>query len=214
MFLECPYCKQPLHYYSEYANAEVKAETKNGYKDFKAFTTFSVKKGFLPKLGSTEFIIKKSKKIKRDIKFKLEDILNIDLKNMKALSSDLNGCFWFDNSMIKDAKITAKQQHFSLFLEGDYNIDNEYADFQVFGKYNESVEKKIKVLFVPLSWIVNIVFKPEHTYEQYKNKLKCVPDTSAKSEEEKSFRVKINGNMNNSDKKSGNNLQVEMKRIL
>ena len=25
-FLECPYCMQPLHYYSEYADAEVEAK--------------------------------------------------------------------------------------------------------------------------------------------------------------------------------------------
>ncbi|MBQ9245329.1 hypothetical protein IJ182_03570 [bacterium] len=189
------------------ADATLVAKTKKGIENINAFVNFSIKDGYLPKLGSTEFMINKSRMIKKPLKFKVSDVVNIDIKNMKALSSDVEGSFYLNDDLIKDAKITSSQKYLSLLIEGDYDTYKQYADFSILGKYNNSKITKIKILFVPLSLIVKVILRPEKTMEKYKLKLKEVPEIEAESDEISAFRVKINGNINNND------VKVEMKSI-
>lgn len=191
------------------ANALFKIETKNGILDRKGYLNFSIKDGYLPQLGSTEFIIKKSKRIRKSFKFKLEDIINIDIKNMEALSSDIDGCFRIDNGQIDDLNITSSQKYLSLLVVGNYNIDSQETNLQLFGKYNNKEISKIKIFHLPLSFIVKIIFHPEKTMEKYKEILKKVPEVKAENKKDESaFRVKMNGNINKND------VKVEMKSII
>ena len=189
------------------ANAKIHACTKKGINDIQANVYFTVKDGYLPQLGSTEFMIKKSKMIKKPLKFKLQDIVNIDLKNMQALSSDLQGNFVYDNQYIRNAHITSSQKYLSLLIEGDYDIDSEQADFRILGKYNKNQISKVKILFIPLSLILKTVLQPENSFNKYKDKLKEVPNILGSEEDKCAFRVKLKGNLNNND------VKVEMKRI-
>ena len=190
------------------ADAELFAKAQNNFERIQGNAKFKITQGYLPKLGNTEFIIKKSKKVKREFKFKIQDIINVEVKNVKALASDLEGSFDLTNEAISNILITSKQKYLSLLIEGDYNLENNYADLNMYGKYNKTEERKIKILFVPLSWIVKIIFKPEHTFEQYKHKLKKVPSIKADEDDEHAFRVKVNGDLNS------DNFHVEMRRII
>ena len=192
------------------ANGILKIKTKNGIEDKCGNIKFSIKNGYLPKLGSTEFIIKQSKIIKKPIKFTIQDAVNIDIKNMKALQSNIEGTFDINNGYISNTYITSSQKYLSLLLLGDYNIIKQHADIHLFGKYNNKEVSKIKIFFVPLSWIVKIMFKKEKTYDKYKKELNEVPDIQAENTENISaFRVKITGNIN-----QHNAAKVEMKSIL
>ena len=190
------------------ANASLKAKFKNGFNNVNAKAHFSVKQGFLPQLGSTEFMIKKSRMIKRPLKFKVSDIVNIDMKNMKALSSDIEGNFAIDNYDLKNVKITSSQKYLSMLIEGDYNLKKENGELNLLGKYNKEEVRRVKILFVPLGWILKFAFKPENTYEIYKDKLKEVPKINADKEEESAFRVKVKGDLNKRD------IYVELKSII
>ncbi len=190
------------------ANASLTANTRNGFDDVKASVDFSVENGFLPKLGSTEFMIKKSKLVKRPFKVKVSDIVNIDVKNMKALSSNLKGHFSLDNQKIENAKISSSQKYFALLIEGNYDIDNEQANLNIFGKYNQDKISRVKILFVPLSFILKVILRTENPTNEYQTKLSEVPPVEInENEKESAFRVKIDGNINNND------VKVEMKRI-
>lgn len=190
------------------AGAQLHAESMNKLKDIKATAVFSVDDGYLPKLGSTEFIIKKSGKSKEPLKIKLSDITNLDISKSKAFASDIKGSFDVDNYNMKNINITSKQKYLSLFIEGGYDIQYQYADLRLWGKYNKAAQKGVRVLFVPLSWVVKILFKPEHTKELYKNKIDIVPDVVANPDDVQAFRVKVKGNINN------NNVSVELKSVI
>ena len=183
------------------ANASLHAQTRNKLEYIKAEGAFWVEQGYLPKLGSTSFMLK-------DRKFQLSDIVNIDIKNMKALSSNISGKFVVDNEMFKDVQIKSQQKYLSLFVEGDYNMSSQYADVNLFGKYNNSQISRVKILFVPLSWLVKIIFRPEKSMVKYKEKLNKVPKIEADSKEQKAFRVKVQGDLNNND------VKVELKSII
>lgn len=189
------------------ASASLHAITKDNLNHIKAKAKFSIKDGYLPKIGSTEFIIKRSKQNKEPLKVKFSDIINIDISKSKALSSDLCGSFDINNHTLDNVQIFSKQKYLSLFIEGNYNIDKENAHLELFGNYNKNAQKRVKILFIPLSIITKIIFKPEYTKEQYKNKIKDIPPINATEEETETFRVKMDGNLNKND------IKVELKSI-
>jgi hypothetical protein len=187
------------------ANATLHAILKHNFDDINAYATFSIKDGLMPQLGSTEFIIKKSKKNR---KIKLSDIINIDIKNMKALSSDLDGSFCFNDDEIYNAKITSTQKFLSMLIEGKYNIEHQNADLNLYGKYNNQEISRVKILFIPLSYIVKFVFKEEKSKQKYQTKLNEIPKITATQNETSYFRVKMQGNLNKND------IKVELKSII
>ena len=112
-----------------------------------------------------------------------------------------------DNHDLKNVKITSSQKYLSLLIEGNYNIVKENGALELLGKYNKEQVRRVKILFVPLSWILRFTFKPENTYEIYKKKLAEVPKIEANKEEECAFRVNVKGDLNKKD------LFVELKNI-
>ena len=189
------------------ASAKLHAKIKSNFDEIKANASFAIKNGFLPKIGSTEFIIKRANKSKKPLKVRLSDIINIDLSKSTALKSDLCGTLNIHNSELKDVEIYTKQKYLSLFIEGNYNIEKENARIKMWGKYNKNAQKRIKILFIPLSVIMKIIFKPEPTMHIYKKQLNKIPCIQATENETEFFRVKILGNLNNND------LKVDLKSI-
>ncbi len=189
------------------ASGSIHAETKNKFQNIKAHINFDMKDGYLLQLGSTEFMLKKSRKLKRPLKIRLKDIINIDITRTKSLSSDIKGAFDMENYLVKNIHLTSQQKYLSLLIEGEYNIEEQDADLKLWGKYNKNAQKGVRILFIPLSWIVNIIFRPEKTLNLYIDKIKQVPDIVAQKKEEKYFRVKLRGNLND------NNVKVELKTI-
>ena len=112
-----------------------------------------------------------------------------------------------DNNILKDIAITSRQKNLSLLFEGEYNIESENTDLMIFGKYNNDAQKRVKILFMPLSFVVKLIFRPENSYENYKAKFEKVPDINTKPGNVSLFRVKIKGSPKE------DNMDVEMKRI-
>ena len=77
----------------------------------------------------------------------------------------------------------------------------------MYGKYNKEAPKGIKILFIPLNWILNIVFRSESTMDLYKDKLEKIPSIESDASKNAYFRVKLSGDLNNG------NIDVELKGI-
>lgn len=172
------------------ANATLHIDTKRKLDDIKAKGKFSIDNGFLPKLGSTEFMIKNNKKIK------VADLVNIDFSKKKALESDIKGSFVMDNTLLKDIKLTSRQKYLSMLITGEYEMKRQHAMMHLFGKYNKEAPKGVKIFFVPLNFILKVVFRPENSMNIYRNELKQIPPIETEKANEKYFRVKLEGNLN------------------
>ncbi|MBQ3640933.1 hypothetical protein II906_03280, partial [bacterium] len=183
--------------------------TKKRFNDIKAHTEFTIKDGYLPQLGSTEFLIKHSKRNKKPIKIRIKDFVSFDMAKQKALCSNIKGSFDIDNYNMENIELAVQHAQLSFYLEGDYNMKSQTADIKLYGNYNTKLINNVKILFVPLSWIIKLVFKPEQTIQKYRNKLNKIPNISSDSKEHNYFRVKMQGKIN--DKKD---LKLELKRIL
>lgn len=186
------------------AQATLHVQTFNKFQDLYAKGNFKVDDGFLPSLGDTEFMLgRKGKKHK----LRVSNLTNIDFSHKDALSSDLKGSFELYNYNLKNINITSQQSFMSLFINGDYNILTSDAVINIYGKYDMDAPKGIKVLFVPLNWILKLVLRPEDSREIYKTCLEKIPPVSGKPERWQYFRVNANGNLKTND------VNVVLKRI-
>lgn len=184
------------------ANAKLRLQTFDDLKKIKADADFELKNGELTKINS-----KISKSLnKTSIESNLES--KFSSKTQENLSgADIKGSFEFDNFssdsyVLKDIDLTSKQESFSMFLEGDYDILRENADIDIFGKYNVEAPKGIKVFFVPLNWILNFVFLKKEDKNNYLSQINKIPEFKKQNfnkknkNKQKLFKINIDGNLN------------------
>jgi len=183
------------------ADGHLKIKTFNKFNDIKAYTEFKINDGNITKLGDIEFTTKRDKKIK------VSDIINIDTKDNSGFSSDIEGNFYFDNYKIYDINLTSQQKYLAFLIKGNLDIRRDYADLMLFGKYNTTAGKGVKILFIPISFIIKFIFRPENTFKSYKPLLSKIPDIEAKKDEINYFRMFFKGNFR--DK-----VDVELKSIV
>lgn len=183
------------------ANADLKIETIKRFHDINAHANFEIDNGFLPKIGNTEFILFHSKKVK------LEDIVNVDLTRRNSFQANIKGSFDFNKTKIKNLNLTSSQQYLALFIEGNHNIKNSYTDINIYGKYNKTTPKGVKVIHIPLNLLLKVILKMEDTKAYYQPELDKIPPIDAAKEDEQYFRVKLKGNI------KSDNVDVELKRI-
>ncbi len=182
--------------------------TKNKLEKLNADVKFAIKHGALTKLGSREFIIKKAKDSNKTYKFKLPDITNIEEKRFTAIKSDINGSFKVNNEKLKDINIFSKHKYLAIFAEGFYNIDSQNTKITIWGKFNKDAQKGIKILFVPLSVVTKIVFRPEKTKDIYTHEIEKIPNIDATENQTEIFKVSLFGNINDNSK-----LKIDLKRL-
>lgn len=200
------------------AFATLHVKMKNKLNDIKAKATFAITDGFLPKLSSQEFILggkkKKNKKPsllnKLNIKVSISKLVNIDFsKPTKDLYTNVYGSFDINNEEVSNIKLFSKNDMLSFFVEGNYDIDNQCGNLDLWGKSNKTKAKKIRILKIPINLIYKIVFKTEHTQSQYADKLKQIPPVKAAiTDEVNTFRVSASGNLNETD-----HLKIILKNI-
>ena len=172
------------------ANAKVDLSAKDMFKYIDAHCWFEVKEGFLPKLGDSEFAIKNSK-------YKLSQITNYDLAQRDEMQFDIKGAFDVHNTEVKNIDIKTYAPDSAMYLEGNYEMEKQYADLQLFWKYSKESPKGIRIFCVPLSLILKVVFRPEHSMEMYKNQFAKVPAINVSEKRTNFYRVHLNGDINN-----------------
>ena len=182
------------------ANAKVDLNAKDMFKFLDIHCVFEIKEGFLPRLGDTEFMMKNSK-------YKLSEITNLDLTQKDLMKDDIKGSFDVHNTELKNINITTWHELSAIYLKGNYEMEKQYADLQLFWHYSKEAPKGIRILGIPLKLILRVVFKPEHSKDIYKSELSKIPEICADENNSVYYRVKLNGNINN------NNVKLILKEI-
>ena len=189
------------------ANGVLYIKTFNKLDDIKAKLIFRIDKGYMPQLGDIEIKNRFTRK-----KIKLSNLIKVRNENNEPINpaeyaSDIMGSLYVNNSKLENILITSKQKNLSLLIEGNCNLEEDSANLMMFGKYSNDKHRKIKILFMPFSFVAKLLFRPENTLENYKDKFNKVPDVNTNPANVNLFRIKL-------DKKPGeNNTDIEMKRI-
>jgi len=172
------------------ASAKVNLDAKDMFRFLDAHCEFEVKEGFLPKLGDTEFMMKNSK-------YKLSEITNFDLSQKDLMKDDIKGSFDVHNTELKNINITTWHELSAMYLEGNYEMEKQLADLQLFWKYSKDAPKGIRIFGIPLSLILKVVFRPEHSKDMYYAKFSKVPNINTSEKNTTYYRIRLNGDINN-----------------
>lgn len=172
------------------ASAKVNLDAKDMFRFLDANCSFEVKEGFLPKLGDAEFAIKNSK-------YKLSQITNIDLTQKDLMKDDIKGTFDVNNTQLKNINITTWHELSAMYLEGNYEMEKQLADLQLFWHYSKEAPKGIKIFGIPLSLILKVAFRPEHSKELYETKLQQIPKINSDEKNSNYYRIQLKGDINN-----------------
>ena len=182
------------------ANAKAEINAKDMFRFLDAHCMFEVKEGFLPKLGDTEFMLKKTK-------YKLSEITNFDLTQKDLMKDDIKGTFDVHNTELKNINITTWHELSAMFLEGSYEMEKQYADLHLFWHYSKEAPKGIRIFAIPLSLILKVVFRPERSKELYESKLQQIPEIRDNDKNSRYYRIYLKGDINN------NKINLELKEI-
>ena len=172
------------------ANAKVNLFARDMFEYLDAHCWFEVKEGFLPKLGDAEFTVNNSK-------YKLSKIINYDLTQKDEMKFDIKGVFDVHDTEIKNVDITSYSYDSAMYLEGNYEMEKQYADLQLFWKYSKESPKGIRIFHIPLSFILKVVFRPEHSMSTYEKQFAKVPAIDADKRNTNHYRVHLKGDINN-----------------
>ena len=171
------------------AQAKVDIDAKDMFRLLDANCTFEVKEGYMPKLGDKEVAI-------NDSKYKLSEITNLDLSQKDLMKDDIKGSFYVHNTEINDINLTTWHPLSAMFLEGNYDMEKQYADLQLFWHYSKEAPKGVRIFGIPISLILKVVFRPEYSKEMYKSKLSKIPQINADDKNTIYYRVQLKGDIN------------------
>ena len=81
-----------------------------------------------------------------------------------------------------------------MFIEGFYNYIKEQGNLDIWGKYDNSAIKQIKVLHIPLNWIVNVLVPTERNKAETQTYLVKIPPIGVDNSKAKYFRINLKAN--------------------
>ena len=172
------------------ANAEIHSQTDKNWENWNATTKFDIQDGALPGLEKLEFSIDKN----LNKKAKVSDYVKFNAKKKGNIKSHITGFFRCDDIFVRDIDIRMQHEFSSAYIEGFYNSITEQGNINIWGKYDNSAIKQIKVLHIPLNWIVNILVPSERKKAEVQTHLKKIPPIGVDNSKAKYFKINIKAN--------------------
>jgi len=173
-----------------YANAELHSKTGKNWENWDAVAKFDIQDGELPGLEKLEFTVDKT----LNKKAKVSDYVKFNAKKKGNIKSHISGFFKCDDIFIRDIDIRTQHEFASTYIEGFYNYIKEQGNLDIYGKYDNSAIKQIKVLHIPLNWIVNVLVSTEGKKDETQTKLDKIPPIGVDNNSAKYFRINLKAN--------------------
>ena len=96
--------------------------------------------------------------------------------------------------LIRDIDIRMQHEFASAYIEGLYNYITEQGNLDIWGKYDNSAIKRIKVMHIPLNWLVNILMPAEKKQAETQTSLNKIPPIGIDDSHAKYFKINLKAN--------------------
>ncbi len=186
-------------------NIELSCEGKNFEKCMQTLngsTTFNVKDGRMPKLGSLEYLLKAGNLVKGGItSLSINSVIDLITPMKTGEFSNIYGSILIKDGIAENIEITTQGKDLSLFIGGKYNFATAIADMEVLGM----LSRKISTMFGPIGNIsVNTLFNliPGIDLSKDSNVLENInkiPGIEITNKSYRKFLAIIKGNINGDD---------------
>lgn len=165
-------------------------------------TTFNVKDGNMPKLGSLEYLLKASNLVKGGFTgISINSVIDLISPLKLGQFTDIYGNVLIEDGLTKTLEITTKGDDLSLFMDGKYNFATSVADMQVLGL----LSRKISNLLGPIGNVsINTLFNviPGINLEKDSpnlERINKIPGIELSNKAYRKFVADIKGNINGDD---------------
>ena len=175
-----------------YANADLHSKTGKNWENWDATAKFEIQDGALPGLEELEFTVDKN----LNKKAKVSDYVKFNAKKKGNIRSNISGFFKCDDVFIRDIDIRMQHEFTSAYIDGFYNYITQQGNLDIWGKYDNSVVKQIRVLYIPLNWLVNALVPSEKKDAETQTDLDKIPPIGIDDSKAKYFRINIKANEN------------------
>ena len=172
------------------ANAEIHSKTGKNWENWNAYAKFDIQDGALPGLEEMKFSVNKN----LNKKVKVSDYVKFNAKKKGNIKSHIIGFFKCDDVFIHDVDIRMQHEFASVYIEGFYNYMIEQGNVDIWGKYDNSAIKKIKVLHIPLNWLVNVLVPTEKNKAEIQINLDKIPPIGVDDSKAKYFKINLKAN--------------------
>ena len=173
-----------------YANAEIHSKTGKNWENWDATAKFDIQDGALPGLEKLQFSIDENK----NKKAKVSDYVKFNAKRKGNVKSHISGFFRCDDIFIRDIDVRMQHEFTSAYIKGFYNYVIEQGNLDIWGKYDNSAIKKIKVMHIPLNWLVNVLVPTEKKKAEMQTNLNKIPPIGVDDNCAKYFRINLKAN--------------------
>ena len=113
------------------------------------------------------------------------------------MKDDIKGRFDVHNTELNNINITTWHELSAMFLEGNYEMEKQYADLELYWHYSKEAPKGARIFGIPFSLILKVVFRPEHSKEIYQEKLSKIPKINSDEKNSNYYRIHLKGDINN-----------------
>ncbi len=162
-------------------------------------TTFNVKDGNMPKLGSLEYLLKAGNLLKGGLtSISINGVIDIITPLKTGDFSNIYGMIDIKDGIAEDIEISTRGKDLSLFITGKYDFGSEEADMEVLGM----LSRKISTMFGPLGNLsLNTLFNAIPGVDLSKNtkvleNINRIPGIELSSKTYRKFIAEIKGNIN------------------
>ncbi len=174
-------------------------DTPDNIKDLKSEIDFSVENGKMPKLGSLEHLLRAGNLIKNGLfGLSLNNIIQVLTPYKTGEFEKISGNIQIKDAKIQNLEIYSKGKNLSLFLEGEYDILENFANIRIYGKLSQSISSALgKVGNASLSQFFNAItdIKSEKKRHDEQQLLK-IPPIENEEQQPRYFKVKVLGDIN------------------
>ncbi len=171
----------------------------NCMKTLNGKTTFNVKDGNMPKLGSLEYLLKAGNLLKGGLtSISINGVIDIITPLKTGDFSNIYGLINIKDGIAEDIEISTRGKDLSLFITGKYNFGSEEADMEVLGL----LSRKISTMFGPIGNLsLNTLFNAIPGVDLSKNtkvleNINRIPGIELSSKAYRKFIAEIKGNIN------------------
>ena len=175
-------------------------KTPDNIKNVKSEVEFSINKGKMPKLGSLEYLLRAGNLFKNGLLgFSLNNLIEVLTPYKTGEFETIKGQLSVDNGEIKKLEIFSQGKNLSLYLDGNYNILENYANIDIYGKLSQNISNALgKVGNASINQLISGLTgnKDKKRSLETIEKQNKIPSIEIENPEPRYFRAKVMGDIN------------------
>ena len=175
--------------------------TPQAIKNIDSKITFLIDNGKMPKLGSLEYLLRAGNLIRNGIMgLSLNNIIQVLTPYKTGEFEKISGSLNINNAKIENLEILTKGKNLSLFLEGEYNILESFANIKIYGKLSQNISNALGTIGnASINQFINAITSrknKESKDEILQTKFAKIPSIEIENPEPRFFTAQVSGDIN------------------